>query len=126
MFVINHFMKMRKNIILLVLVLFFSSCGSFRIFPIKVKPSSEVSTDKVPSFITTAFQNKYPGIIPEKWFLVHVDKYVARFMQNGSTTYAVYNKSGAFDEEAIDDPYYDELYDESDDVYDWDWGDMYY
>ena len=47
-------------------------------------------------------------------------------MQNGSTTYAIYNKKGEFDEEEMDDPYFDEFYDESDDVYDWDWGDMYY
>ncbi|MFH0865546.1 MAG: hypothetical protein V1904_05100 [Bacteroidota bacterium] len=117
---------MRKNIILLVIIIFFSSCGSFRLFPIKVKPSSEVSSDKVPIHITDAFQSKYPGVTPEKWFLVHNDKYVARFTANGSTTYAVYNSSGMIGEEQIDDPYYDELYDESDDVYDWDWGEMYY
>lgn len=116
---------MKKIFYLIIISCFFSSCRSFHFFPIRVKPSSEISADKVPSFITSAFQTKYPGITPEKWFLKHNDNYIARFNHNGSTTYAIYTKNGLFDEEEIDDPYYDELYDDSDDVYDWDWGNMY-
>jgi hypothetical protein len=123
--IFNKYALMKKFLGILLIVFLFTSCGSFRLFPIKVNPTSEISSDKVPSVIISAFQVKYPGVTPEKWFLKHGDRYIARFMQNGSTTYAVYNKSGIFDEEEIDDPFYDELYDESDDVYDWDWGDWY-
>jgi hypothetical protein len=114
---------MKKIFTFLILVLLFSSCGNLRLFPVKVNPKSEISTNQVPWYIAAAFQVKYPGVTPEKWFLKN-EKYIARFMKNGSTTYAVY-RSGAFDEEEIDDPYYDEFYDEGDDVYDWDFGDWY-
>lgn len=117
---------MKKIFGFLFLFLLFSSCGNFRLFPIKVKPSLEISEDNVPIIVKTAFVEKYPGITPEKWFMKRGERYVVRFHSNGVTTYAIYNKYGLFDEEEMDDPYYDELYDDSDDVYDWDWGDIYY
>jgi hypothetical protein len=117
---------MKKILVILTIGILFTSCGSFRLFPIKVNQSSEITSDQVPGTITKAFKENYPDITPEKWFRKKGDKYIVRFMNNGATTYAVYNANGLFTEEDIDDPYYDELYDESDDVYDWDWGDMYY
>lgn len=116
---------MKKYFILMIVVLFLTSCGSFRLLPVKVDETCAIKKETVPNYISSSFKDKYPGITPEQWYLKHGARYIVRFMQNGSTTYAVYNKNGMFSEEEVDDPDYDEFYDE-DDLNNWDYGDNYY
>lgn len=104
---------------MLVAVMLFASCADLGLFNRKVKESTEVSIDAVPSFVLKSYSAKYPGIISEKWFKVNNNMYAARFELNGKRTYAFFSNSGLFiDDDDIDQ--YD--YDQDDDFLDgWDY-----
>lgn len=112
---------MKKLLIILVAVMLFASCADLGLFNRRVKESTEVSIDAVPSTIQKSYSLKYPGITTEKWFKVNNNMYAARFELNGKKTYAFFSNAGLFiDDDDIDQ--YD--YDQDDDFMDgWDYFD---
>jgi hypothetical protein len=80
----------------------------------KVKESSEVKADSVPTIIVQAFHQKYIGIAAEKWYKVNRKKYAVQFKKSGTTAYAFYTTAGEFKDEEVDDQDYYDPYDDLD------------
>src|SRR5664280_909352 len=105
---------MKKLVILLSFIVFFASCDSIRLFPVKVKESSKVNIESVPPAIVEAFHKKYSGIIADEWYKVKNDKYAVQFKKGTTTAYAFYTSYGVFRDERVDDQDYYDPYDDYD------------
>jgi len=75
-----------------------------------------VKTDSVPPVVISAFQDKYAGILVDKWYKLNKKNYAARFMQSGSATLAFFSTSGYFSDEELSDQ---DNYDPYDDFDQW-------
>lgn len=61
-----------------------------------------ISEKAVPSSVISAFQQKYPNVIIEKWFNKDNKGYCAMFTFNGKETKALFDNNGNFQNEEID------------------------
>jgi hypothetical protein len=103
---------------IIILCLILSSCAGLRnvsVFHPKVKSSSEIKEIEVPIKLIEAFQEKYPGIIAEKWYKVNNNKYAASFQKDGIYKYAYFSSTGIFKDEEFDEELYYDPYEE------WEW-----
>ena len=62
-----------------------------------------VSEKALPVSVSSAFQQKYPNVVVEKWFNKDNNGYCAIFKSNGKDTKVLFDNVGNFQKEEVDD-----------------------
>ncbi len=89
---------MKKLIVILISFTILTACEKVNLFERnkKDKLCPIVTTETIPSSVSTTFQTKYPGVVVEKWFNKDNTGYCALFTLNGKKTLSQFNNDGRF------------------------------